>query len=103
MKLIGSRVDSVSYASANERIIEWACLHESRYVCVANVHMMMEAFGSLEFRMIIDNADLVTPDGMPLVWMLRIKGERNQPRVYGPTLMLHILESAARNGVSVGF
>jgi N-acetylglucosaminyldiphosphoundecaprenol N-acetyl-beta-D-mannosaminyltransferase len=40
---------------------------------------------------------------MPLVWMMRLKGVRGQQRVYGPTLMLHVLESAAKAGVRVGF
>ena len=48
-------------------------------------------------------ADLVTPDGMPLVWIMRAKGARDQERVYGPTLMLHVLETAARESIPVGF
>jgi N-acetylglucosaminyldiphosphoundecaprenol N-acetyl-beta-D-mannosaminyltransferase len=46
---------------------------------------------------------MITPDGMPLVWMLRLKGHKRQPRVYGPTLMLHILEMAAWEQIPVGF
>ena len=101
--LVGTSIDGTSYNATVKLVMDWSRSLESRYVCIANVHMMMEAFGSLEFRMIIDNADLVTPDGMPLVWMLRLKGERNQPRVYGPTLMLHVLESAAHDKIPVGF
>jgi N-acetylglucosaminyldiphosphoundecaprenol N-acetyl-beta-D-mannosaminyltransferase len=40
---------------------------------------------------------------MPLVWMLRLKGVKGQTRVYGPTLMLHVLEMAARDQIPVGF
>ena len=101
--LVGTSIHGTSYNATVKLVMDWSRSLESRYVCIANVHMMMEAFGSLEFRMIIDNADLVTPDGMPLVWMLRLKGERNQPRVYGPTLMLHVLESAAHDKIPVGF
>lgn len=103
MMVIGIRVDSTSYPTLTRQTMEWAAVSESRYVCVANVHMMMEAFGSPSFRKIIENADLVTPDGMPLVWVLRLKGQRNQPRVYGPDLMLHVLESAAREKIPIGF
>jgi N-acetylglucosaminyldiphosphoundecaprenol N-acetyl-beta-D-mannosaminyltransferase len=63
----------------------------------------MEAHDSAVYKKIINAADLVTPDGMPLVWMMRLKGEKNQQRVYGPTLMLHVLEMAARDGIPVGF
>ncbi|HXQ35808.1 MAG TPA: WecB/TagA/CpsF family glycosyltransferase [Anaerolineales bacterium] len=82
---------------------DWSAGQQSCYVCVANVHMLMEAIDSTEYRQIVNSADLVTADGMPLVWMMRLKGQRDQPRVYGPTLMLHVLEVAAREGISVGF
>jgi N-acetylglucosaminyldiphosphoundecaprenol N-acetyl-beta-D-mannosaminyltransferase len=103
MKVIGTRVDSVSYASASDQIVQWTQADAGHYVCIANVHMLMEAYDSPEFAGMVNNADLVTPDGMPLVWMLRAKGQRRQTRVYGPTLMLHILEAAAREKLSVGF
>ena len=65
--------------------------------------MAMVAYDSKDFRNIVNKADLVTPDGMPLVLLLRILGLKNQTRVYGPTLMKHICEASARVGVSVGF
>ena len=46
---------------------------------------------------------MVTPDGMPLVWLLRALGVREASRVYGPTLTLHVCEAAAAAGVPVGF
>jgi len=101
--VIGNRVDSISYESATSMVAGWSYRLESRYICAANVHMLMEAYDTSNFRKIVNNADLVTPDGMPLVWMMRLKGERNQSRVYGPTLMLHILETAARENIPVGF
>jgi N-acetylglucosaminyldiphosphoundecaprenol N-acetyl-beta-D-mannosaminyltransferase len=63
----------------------------------------MEAHDSPDFASAVNNADLVAPDGMPLVWMMRWKGRRNQARVYGPTLMLHVLDLAAKEGIPVGF
>jgi len=97
------RVDATSYSSAVQNILNWSQESESRYVCVANVHMVMEANDNADLKSIVNQADLVTPDGMPLVWMMRLKGQRGQQRVYGPTLMLHVLEAAARENVAVGF
>jgi transposase len=37
--------------------------------------MVMEAYDDAEFRQIVNAADLVTPDGMPLVWMMRLQGQ----------------------------
>jgi N-acetylglucosaminyldiphosphoundecaprenol N-acetyl-beta-D-mannosaminyltransferase len=63
----------------------------------------MEAHDAPEFREILKRADLITPDGMPLVWLMRLKGVRRQQRTYGPTLMLHILKMAEREKIPVGF
>lgn len=101
--LIGIRVDETSYAHASRQILDWALARQSRYVCVANVHMAMEAYDSPEFATVVNSADLVTPDGMPLVWALRALGAANQQRVYGPDLTLRICALAERHDVAVGF
>jgi N-acetylglucosaminyldiphosphoundecaprenol N-acetyl-beta-D-mannosaminyltransferase len=97
------RVDRTSYPDAAERVLEWARDGQSRYVCVATVNNVMEAYDSSEFRRIMNQADLVTPDGMPLVWGLRLLGARDATRVYGPLLTPALLGAAAREGVPVGF
>jgi N-acetylglucosaminyldiphosphoundecaprenol N-acetyl-beta-D-mannosaminyltransferase len=63
----------------------------------------MEGFDSVEFREVMLRADLVTPDGMPLVWGLRLLGARGAERVYGPDLTLHVLQAAAVHGLPIGF
>jgi len=103
MFVIGIRVDTTSYSHSTATVLNWAKTRKSRYVCAANVHMIMEAFDLPEFMRVVNQADLVTPDGMPLVWMLRFKGQRGQQRVYGPTLMLHVLERTAHENIPVGF
>jgi len=65
--------------------------------------MVMEAYDSPSYQQVINQADLVTPDGMPLVWMLRRMGYPNQERVYGPTLMVKLLEMANDESIPVGF
>ena len=102
-RVLRMRVDATTYAAAAERIVGWSREHVGRYVCVANVHMVMETHDDQGFRAIVNAADLVTSDGMPLVWALRLLGVRDASRVYGPTLTLHVCEAAARDGVPVGF
>jgi len=101
--VLGLKISRINYLNAVKQIVDWVITSESRMVFAANVHMVMEAHDSKEFAGVVNIADLVTPDGMPLVWMLRLKGFKEQERVYGPTLMLHILETAARNHIPVGF
>lgn len=101
--ILGVRVDPTSYSAATAQIVAWSTNHESRYVCVANVHMIMEAYDSPGFTEIVNTADLVTPDGMPLVWALRHLGHPHQERVYGPELTLRLADAAAQQGIPVGF
>jgi len=86
--LLGMRVDATSYEDASARITRWATEGDARYVFAANVHMTMESYNSEGFRSAVNEADLVTPDGMPLAWALRALGIAGQRRVYGPSLML---------------
>lgn len=101
--ILGMRVDSITYKQTIDRVIDWSLNSKSRYVCVANVHTVMEAYDNPSFQKMINKADIVTPDGMPLVWALRRMGYKNQERVYGPDLTLKIVRAAVVNGVSVGF
>jgi N-acetylglucosaminyldiphosphoundecaprenol N-acetyl-beta-D-mannosaminyltransferase len=100
--VLGMRVDAVDYESAVGAILHWARHRRSRFICAANVHMVMEAYDRADYREMINSADLVTPDGMPLVWTLRAQGIRNASRVYGPDLMRFLLGVAERQGFVVG-
>jgi len=102
-QILGIRVDPTSYKAATEQILSWTHNGDSRYVCVANVHMVMEAYDAPDFREMVNAADLVTPDGMPLVWMLRRLGHPEQERVYGPELTLRLIEAVAMQEIPVGF
>ena len=97
--ILGVRVDATSYRGATELVMNWAQKGEARYVCVASVHGVIEAQDDASFREILNGADLVTPDGMPLVWALRLLGIEEATRVYGPNLTLHVSKAAAENGV----
>ena len=101
--ILGVRIDATSYAAATNRVLAWARRGESRYVCCAAVNNIMEARRSADYQIVMDQADLVTSDGMPLVWMLRRLGARSATRVYGPDLMNLLLEAAGDAGIPVGF
>jgi N-acetylglucosaminyldiphosphoundecaprenol N-acetyl-beta-D-mannosaminyltransferase len=97
------RLDATSYPDAAARIVGWARAGESRYLCAASVNNVMEAHDSSAFLRIMNDADLVTADGMPLVWGLRMLGAREATRVYGPDLTPVVLAAAQREGIAVGF
>jgi N-acetylglucosaminyldiphosphoundecaprenol N-acetyl-beta-D-mannosaminyltransferase len=100
--ILGTRVDGTSYEDTINRILTQASSGDYGYACVANVHMIMEAFDSEDFRKILNKADIVTPDGMPIVLLLRILGLKGQKRVYGPSLMKYLCEASALSNISVG-
>src|ERR671911_328427 len=100
--ILGTRVDATSYEDAARRVVLWARERRSAYVCVAAVHLIMEAFDSESLKRAVNEADLVTPDGMPLVWALKALGIRDASRVYGPDLMPHVVDRAAREDLPIG-
>jgi N-acetylglucosaminyldiphosphoundecaprenol N-acetyl-beta-D-mannosaminyltransferase len=57
----------------------------------------MESTRDAQLRMIHVRAGLVTPDGMPLVWLARAAGYRVD-RVYGPDLMLAVCAASVERG-----
>lgn len=100
-RILGVRIDATDYASATRQILDWARAGESRYVCCATVNNVIEARDSGGYAGVMEEADLVTSDGMPLVWTLRALGIRQATRVYGPDLMPLVMEAAERGGVPV--
>jgi N-acetylglucosaminyldiphosphoundecaprenol N-acetyl-beta-D-mannosaminyltransferase len=102
-RILGIGVDATSYEDATERVMEWARRGESRTVCLGVVASVMEARESAKYRAALEEADLVTADGMPLVWMLRGLGARPASRVYGPELTIAVLGAAQAAGIAVGF
>jgi N-acetylglucosaminyldiphosphoundecaprenol N-acetyl-beta-D-mannosaminyltransferase len=81
--------------------MSWAKQRQSRMVYVANVHMLIEAWQNLLFADAMSSADLVTPDGVPLVWMLRLMGSKRSERVAGMDIFRATCEQAAQEQISV--
>jgi N-acetylglucosaminyldiphosphoundecaprenol N-acetyl-beta-D-mannosaminyltransferase len=100
-RILGTRVDASSYARAAQAIVEMA---ESGggVTCATSVHGVMEGVDDPSFQRVLNAADLVTSDGMPLVWALRALGLREAERVYGPDLTLAVCAAAAQRGLAVG-
>ncbi len=101
--VLGMRVDATSYRETAEAIAELVSAGGGGAVCVATVHMVMEAFDDPAFQRIVNSADRVTPDGVPLVWALRRLGVARAERVYGPSLLPVVCDLARERGLSVGF
>ena len=86
--ILGVRVSATTMEEALGVIEGWIAQREAHYVCVSGMHGVMESQQDERLRRIHNTAGLVTPDGMSLVWLCKLKGERGVERVYGPDLML---------------
>lgn len=98
-------VSVTSYDELVSRCADWIASRRAqsggpaaRYMCFLSVHGLITARDDLNVRQILNGADIVAPDGMPVVWALRSFGFKNQARVYGPTAMYRICERAAELG-----
>src|SRR5689334_17128326 len=92
--VLGIDIDAVQIPNALVTMERWIASGErGRYVAVANVHMIIEAVRNAGFKEILQNADMVVPDGMPLVWRGRRQGFDLPRRVYGPELMFEFCRS----------
>lgn len=98
LPVLGVPIDVVQPAAAVERIARWAAARDSRVVSVCNVHSVVTAARDAGFMQVLAQADLATPDGAPVAWMLRRLGASGQARVSGPELMLDYCAHAAAGG-----
>ena len=91
VNILGVGVSAINMEQALATIDGWVASRAREYVCVCPVHSIMECRRSEEVRRTFNQAGMVTPDGMPLVWVARALGHHNVGRVYGPDLMLAVL------------
>ena len=102
-KLLDIPVTCVPFEEQTMLILRWAKIRASKVVCLANVHMLMEAYKNPIFAKILRKADLVTPDGKPLVMMLRMLGIKNQNQVAGLDVFLNLCDLAEQTGTKIYF
>lgn len=87
-RVLGVRVHAVQIPDAVALMERWIGMREKgHYVAVTGMHGVMEAQHSRDFKSLLNAADLVVADGMPLVWLGRRQGFPMRRRVYGPELM----------------
>lgn len=103
INVIGSPVTASRFDAQIEMMLEWASSYKSKVVCVANVHMLTEAYWHPELSDVLKSADLVTPDGMPLVWMMRLMGARDQDRVAGMDILWSLCQLASQRNLKIFF
>ncbi|MDX1556086.1 MAG: WecB/TagA/CpsF family glycosyltransferase, partial [Xanthomonadales bacterium] len=90
VNILGVGINAINMDMAVEIIDRWIGERKQQFVCCTDVHGVVRSQHDRDFREVLSRAGLVTPDGMPLVWISRLKNFRHVGRVYGPDLMSEV-------------
>ncbi len=96
--ILGVGIHAIRMNEAVKAIEEAIASKRKGYICVANVHVVMEAQDSKNYRHLLNTSFLTVPDGRPLVWVGRFLGSRTIGQVGGPELMLELCDRSRRKG-----
>jgi N-acetylglucosaminyldiphosphoundecaprenol N-acetyl-beta-D-mannosaminyltransferase len=96
-------VCATTMARALDRVSSWIEDRDPHFVTFTGVHGVMESQSDPELLLIHQQAGMVCPDGMPMVWSSRLAGVKDVTRVYGPDFMLAMSERSAERGYSSFF
>jgi exopolysaccharide biosynthesis WecB/TagA/CpsF family protein len=100
--VVGVPIDLLDRVGASRRIVAWALERQSRTMCFVNVHSAIQATRDERHRLALLSADVAAPDGAPIAWSLRMKGNSTQQRVDGPGMMWRLCTDAQAAEVSIG-
>ncbi|PKO01336.1 MAG: glycosyltransferase [Chloroflexi bacterium HGW-Chloroflexi-4] len=93
--ILGVNVNILNMDTTIAQFDEWRNVQSKVYICVAPAHSIMECVNDPALLPIFNEADLVTPDGMAIVWLLQLKGYKETRRVYGPDLLMAACQHGA--------
>jgi len=96
--VLGVYVSAINMSDAIAQLERCIAEGHREYVCVTGVHGVLESRRDASLRKIHNRAGMVTPDGVPLVYFLRMIGKRRAQRVYGPDLMMEMTAVSAQHG-----
>ncbi|MEL6931223.1 MAG: WecB/TagA/CpsF family glycosyltransferase [Cyanobacteria bacterium J06600_6] len=102
-KLLDIPITCLPFEEQIMLMLRWAKTRNSKAVCLANVHMLIEAYRNPDFASVLHQANLVTPDGKPLVLMLQRLGIKHQNQVSGMDVFLNLCDLAEQTGIKVYF
>lgn len=99
--LMGLRIDRLSEADLIGDALDALRRRKGGWICPTNLDVLRQYVTSDDVRALVDEADLVVADGMPLIWASRLAGSQLPERVAGSSLIWSLPERAAADGASV--
>jgi N-acetylglucosaminyldiphosphoundecaprenol N-acetyl-beta-D-mannosaminyltransferase len=102
-KILQTDITHGSYETILAEILDLGRSREPCYICVADVHMVVEAFWDKSFNHVVNSSVITTPDGKPLSVFMNLLYDTRQERVAGPDLMIDILRKASEESLLIYF
>ena len=97
VNILGVGINPITLNEALNIIVAWIDRQEENYICITPAHGIMDCQRDPELQDIFNGSGLTTPDGMSIVWILKILGYQKVTRVYGPDLMEAICRYSSDN------
>ena len=86
--VLGIAVNAVQIADVVAQMECWISERSTcHFIAVTDMHSVTVANHEPSFKHVLNSADMVVPDGMPIVWLGRLQGCPLKRRVYGPELI----------------
>jgi len=99
--MMGLAIDRISESETVEHALLGVRDGRGGWICPANLDVLRQVADAPELRSLVEEADLVVADGMPLLWASRLQGAPLPERVAGSSLIATLSSAAARQGASV--
>jgi N-acetylglucosaminyldiphosphoundecaprenol N-acetyl-beta-D-mannosaminyltransferase len=96
INVLGVGISALNMDLASRFLLDAVRQKRKGYICITNVHAVMEGYDDPAVKAALNGAMLCTPDGMPMVWLGRWAGKKEMRRVYGPDLMLRLCEDSCK-------
>lgn len=98
VNILGIGVSALNMKLAIDQISNWIADRQPHYVCVTPAHSLMDGYQDPGLRKIFNASGMNTPDGMAIVWLLKLNGHKLVERVYGPDLMMNVCKFSIEKG-----
>jgi N-acetylglucosaminyldiphosphoundecaprenol N-acetyl-beta-D-mannosaminyltransferase len=97
--ILGVKINELTLDKTISVINYWIKNRIKNYIVLTGAHGIIEMHKDEELRLINNNAGLVTPDGMPEVWLGKLKGFKNIEKVYAPEIMEETFKVSVINNI----
>jgi N-acetylglucosaminyldiphosphoundecaprenol N-acetyl-beta-D-mannosaminyltransferase len=100
-QLMGVSIDAVTEEQVIDRVLDGAASGSGGWICPVNLDVLRQCVQTEAVRELVQSADMVVADGMPVLWASRAAGEPLPERVAGSSLTFTLTAAAAERGASV--